>query len=87
AQPLRDYLARLPDFDDVEALDRAFAHAAVHPDFEAAMRLLMDWPAHREAAKLVLARPKDARRLRANAADWASRLAQRHPEAADILTG
>ncbi|WP_233190126.1 MULTISPECIES: DUF6880 family protein [unclassified Brevundimonas] len=87
AQPLRDYLARLPDFDDVEALDRAFAHAAVHPDFEAAMRLLMDWPAHREAAKLVLARPKDARRLRAKAADWASRLAQRHPEAADILTG
>ncbi|MNN45546.1 hypothetical protein D3C81_1598890 [compost metagenome] len=87
APVLRDYLARLPDFDDVEALDRAFAHAAVHPDFEAAMRLLMDWPAHREAAKLVLARPKDARRLRANAADWASRLAQRHPEAADILTG
>ncbi|MNS21365.1 hypothetical protein D3C72_531260 [compost metagenome] len=87
AQPLRDYLARLPDFDDVEALDRAFAHAAAHPDFEAAMRLLMDWPAHREAAGLVLSRPRDARTLGTTiAADWASRLAQRHPDAADILT-
>ena len=87
AQPLRDYLARLPDFDDVEALDRAFAHAAAHPDFEAAMRLLMDWPAHREAAGLVLSRPRDARALGTTiAADWASRLAQRHPDAADILT-
>jgi len=57
APVLRDYLSRLPDFDDVEALDRAFAHAASHPDFEAALHFLMDWPAHREAAALVLARP------------------------------
>ena len=85
APALRDYLARLPDFDDVEALDRAFAHAALHPDFEAAMRLLMDWPAHREAASLVLSRPREARSLGATAADWASRLAQRFPDAADIL--
>lgn len=85
APALRDYLARLPDFDDVEALDRAFAHAALHPDFEAAMRLLMEWPAHREAAGLVLSRPREARGLGATAADWASRLAQRFPDAADIL--
>ncbi|WEK56592.1 MAG: hypothetical protein P0Y52_08505 [Candidatus Brevundimonas phytovorans] len=85
APVLRDYLSRLPDFDDVEALDRAFAHASSHPDFEAAMRLLMDWPAHREAAALVLARPREARQARPMSADWASRLAQRHPEAADIL--
>lgn len=84
---LRDYLARLPDFDDVEALDRAFAHAVVHPDFEAAMCLLMDWPAHREAASLVLARPSEARNTRAMTAGWASRLAQRFPAAADILAG
>jgi hypothetical protein len=87
APVLRDYLARLPDFDDVEALDRAFAHAAAHPDFEAAMRLLMDWPAHREAASLVLARPREARNVRTMVADWASRLAQRHPEAAELLAG
>ena len=85
APVLRDHLSRLPDFDDVEALDRAFAHASGHPDFEAAMRLLMDWPAHREAAALVLARPREARQARPIAADWASRLAQRYPEAADIL--
>lgn len=86
APVLRDYLSRLPDFDDVEALDRAFVHASSHPDFEAAMRLLMDWPAHREAAALVLARPREARQARPISADWASRLAQRYPEAADILT-
>ena len=85
APVLRDYLSRLPDFDDVEALDRAFVHASSHPDFEAAMRLLMDWPAHREAAALVLARPREARQARPISADWASRLAQRYPEAADIL--
>lgn len=85
APVLRDYLARLPDFDDVEALDRAFAHAAAHPDFEAAMRLLMDWPAHREAASLALARPREARTARSMGADWAARLAQRFPEAAEIL--
>lgn len=87
APVLRDYLSRLPDFDDVEALDRAFAHAAAFPDFEASMRLLMDWPAHREAASLVLSRPREARNARSMAADWASRLAQRFPEAADILAG
>lgn len=85
ATALRDYLSRLPDFDDVEALDRAFAHAAAHPDFEAAMRLLMDWPAHREAASLVQARPREVRKAGPLAKDWASRLAQRFPEAADIL--
>ena len=85
AQPLRDYLARLPDFDDVEALDGAFVHASSHPDFEAAMRLLMDWPAHREAVALVLSRPREARQARPVSAYWASRLAQRYPEAADIL--
>lgn len=85
APVLRDYVSRLPDFDDVEALDRAFAHASSHPDFAAAMQLLMDWPAHREAAALVLARPREARQARPMSADWASRLAQRYPEAADIL--
>ncbi|MCZ4107890.1 hypothetical protein O3U67_07355 [Brevundimonas diminuta] len=87
AHVLRDYLSRLADFDDVEALDQAFVHASTHPDFEAAMRLLMDWPAHREAAALVLARPREARQVRPASADWASRLAQRYPEAAEILTG
>lgn len=87
APVLRDYLSRLPDFDDVEALDRAFAHAAGHPNFAAAMGFLMDWPALREAAALVLARPREARLAGGRNSDWASRLAQRFPEAAEILTG
>lgn len=86
APVLRDYLSRLPDFEDVEALDLAFAHATAHPDFEAAMQFLMDWPAHREAAALVLARPREARQPRPLSAAWASRLAQRFPEASEILT-
>jgi hypothetical protein len=45
----------------------------------------MDWPAHREAASLILARPREARNARSMAADWAARLAQRFPEAAETL--
>ncbi|OYW90343.1 MAG: hypothetical protein B7Z13_14985, partial [Caulobacterales bacterium 32-67-6] len=37
APALRTYLSRLPDFDDVEALDRALAHAAAYADFETAL--------------------------------------------------
>jgi hypothetical protein len=84
-QPLRDYLARLPDFDDVEALDRAFAHAARFPDFETAMGFLMDWPAHREAAALVKARSREAQRPYAAKGEWIASLTQRYPDAADTL--
>lgn len=65
----------------------AHGEADTHPDFEAAMRLLMDWPVHREAAALVLARAREARQARPLSADWALRLAQRYPEAAEILAG
>lgn len=84
-QPLRDHLARLPDFDDVEALDRAFAHAAAAEDFGAALGFLMDWPAHREAAALVLERRREAQRPWPHKAEWAARLLQRYPEAAEAL--
>jgi hypothetical protein len=86
-QPLRDYIARLPDFDDVEALDRAFAHAAASDDFGAALGFLMDWPAHREAAALVLERRREAQRPWPRKAEWAARLLQRYPEAEEALGG
>ena len=82
---LRAYLARLPDFDDVEALDRALAHAAGHADFETALGFLMDWPAHREAAALVERRIREVRSPLPHKADWAARLAQKYPEAAERL--
>lgn len=85
APVLRDYLRRLPDFEDVEALDRAFAHAAALPDFEAGLGFLMDWPAHREAAAMVEARPREARRPLPLKAEWRDRLAQRYPAAAEAL--
>ncbi|WP_395944126.1 DUF6880 family protein [Brevundimonas sp.] len=85
APVLRTYLARLPDFDDVEALDRALAHAAAHPDFEKALGFLMDWPAHREAAALVERRVREVRTPLPLKSDWAARLAQKYPEAADRL--
>jgi hypothetical protein len=59
ADYLRAHLKRLPDFDDVEAEDRALAHVRQHADFHRAPGFLMDWPAHRLAAELVLARHAD----------------------------
>ncbi|TFW14604.1 hypothetical protein EGY25_05290 [Brevundimonas intermedia] len=85
APVLRAYLARLPDFDDVEALDRALAHAATYADFETALGFLMDWPAHREAAALVERRIREVRTPLLLRADWAARLAQKYPDAAERL--
>lgn len=85
APVLRAYLARLPDFDDVEALDRALAHAATYADFETALGFLMDWPAHREAAALVERRIREVRAPLPLKADWAARLAQKYPDAAEGL--
>ncbi|WP_426018890.1 DUF6880 family protein [Brevundimonas sp. DWR2-3-1b1] len=82
---LRAYLARLPDFDDVEALDRALAHATTYADFETALGFLMDWPAHREAAALVERRIREVRAPLPLKADWAARLAQKYPDAAERL--
>lgn len=85
APVLRAYLARLPDFDDVEALDRALAHAAAYADFETALGFLMDWPAHREAAALVERRIREVRTPLPLKSDWAARLAQKYPDAAERL--
>ncbi|WP_425986482.1 DUF6880 family protein [Brevundimonas sp. TWP1-2-1b1] len=85
APVLRAYLAGLPDFDDVEALDRALAHAATYADFETALGFLMDWPAHREAADLVERRIREVRAPLPLKTDWAARLAQKYPDAAERL--
>ena len=82
---LRDILATLEDFEDVVALDRAFEIAATHVDPMKGLAFLMNWPALREAAGLVLER-RD--RIRGGFDDvplWASRLAGRYPSAALVL--
>lgn len=54
---LRDYVARLPDFEDEEALARAFDHAAAHAQPHRALSFFVHWPNLERAARLVLARP------------------------------
>ena len=64
---------------------RALAHAAAYADFETALGFLMDWPAHREAAALVERRIGQVRTHLPMKADWAARLAQKYPDAAERL--
>jgi hypothetical protein len=52
---LRDYLAHLPDFDEFDALDRAFAHVRAMADHHAALAFLITWPKLDLAASHVLA--------------------------------
>ena len=82
---LRAYLERLPDFEDIEAEDRALAHAARHPDALAALSFLVRWPAPERAAALVLDRAceldGDVCFVLGPAAEA---LAERHPLAATL---
>jgi hypothetical protein len=52
---LRTYLAKLPDFEDDAALDRAFAVADAHPNRYAALTFFTLWPNPARAARLVAA--------------------------------
>lgn len=83
--PLKAFIARLADFDDVEALDRAHAVAANWPDAARGLAFLMTWPALREAAAMVVARSHDLRLDAEETALWAARLEGRYPNAALLL--
>ena len=52
---LRAYLAKLPDFEDDEALARAFDQAQAHPDRYRALAFFTHWPNPTHAARLVMA--------------------------------
>jgi hypothetical protein len=81
----REFTTRLPDFEDVEAEQRAFAYAAAHSDFERGLAFLMAWPALPEAARMIETRGEEAA-VAAEAAElWATRLRARHPKAARLL--
>lgn len=83
-EALRAFVSRLADFDDVEALDRAFAHAAAWPDPMPGLDFLMTWPALPEAARMITARADALRGGSPHLELWAGRLA-RFPAAALIL--
>ncbi|ABS13372.1 hypothetical protein I6H96_09290 [Brucella anthropi] len=53
---LKEFVRRLPDFDDVEAEEKAFAYAQTHPDVQQALILFLNYPSPAEAAKLVMHR-------------------------------
>lgn len=82
---LKSLLAKLPDFEDVLALDRAFGIASAYVDPMRGLAFLMSWPAHREAAEMILARRTELRGSHNDVPLWASRLASRYPDAALLL--
>ena len=56
AEPLRAFLKRLPDFEDIEAEERAMQHALGFGSFATALHFLSEWPNPIRAAQLVLTR-------------------------------
>lgn len=58
ARYLRDYLKRLPDFDDFEAEQRALDYAERNGSLLTAISFLVSWPALDRAARLVMERAK-----------------------------
>jgi len=80
---LRDYLKRLPDFDDLEAEAKALAQVVEHRDVHRALFFLVEWPALDKAAAMLSRRHQeldgDAYPLLTPAAD---KLAGKQPLAA-----
>ena len=54
---LREYIRRLPDFEEFEVLDRAFSHALTFHDTLRALQFFIFWPKLDLASRLVLANP------------------------------
>jgi hypothetical protein len=83
---LRAYLKALPDFDDVLAEERAMQHALGFRDFSTALHFFHTWPAHRQAAQLVLDRHGEINGNLYYLLDPAARsLEGTHPLAATLL--
>lgn len=83
---LRAFLKRLPDFDDIEAEQRAFAYVHQHHDVQEALGFFLRWPALADAARLVVDRRTeldgDLYELMTPAADM---LAEKYPLAATLV--
>jgi hypothetical protein len=83
---LKAHLKRLPDFDDMEAEDKALAYARAFPDIHQALSFLTHWPAIGEAAKLVIERGDELNGdLYELLTPTAELLREKHPLAATIL--
>jgi hypothetical protein len=83
---LRAYLKRLPDFEDVEAEDRAMQHALGFASFSSALNFFCEWPDQARAAQLVMARASEIDGNLYFLLDPAARLMEgKHPLAATLL--
>ncbi|MGJ7043665.1 hypothetical protein J2Y63_006951 [Shinella sp. BE166] len=85
-QHLRAFLKRLPDFDDLEAEQKASAYVQTFPDVHRALAFFLHWPALGEGAKLVQKRTSE---LDGNLYELmtmaAEALAEKYPLAATIV--
>lgn len=83
---LRAYLKKLPDFDDVDAEERAMKHALGFSSFAAALGFFVEWPNQAHAAQLVLARTSEINGNLYYLLDPAAQLIEsKHPLAATLL--
>ena len=86
ADYLRTYLRKLPDFDDIEAEERAIAIAMADPDLLAALQFFLDWKSPDRAADLVIERHKE---IDGNRFEYltpaADALVSSHPLAATLI--
>lgn len=82
---LRAYLKRLPDFEDIEAEERAMAYAAAHPDLLAALAFFLSWPSLAHAARLLIDRQDEVDGDHYEFLTLAAEtLAEKHPLAATL---
>lgn len=85
-QALREHLAKLPDFEDEEVLERALAHAAAFRSQLGGLDFLIRWPRLDLAARMVIAHRTE---WDGSAWQWlvpaAEALGEDHPLAASIL--
>lgn len=85
-EPLRAYLKRLPDFEDVEAEGKAKDLVLNFPDVSAALEFCLSWPDLLTAAELIGARADEIDGNRyALLTPAAEALRARHPRAAVLL--
>jgi len=82
---LRTFLKRLPDFEDIDAEERAMDHAAAHPGLIPALGFFLDWPSPDRAARLLIDRHRE---INGDHYEFlvpaAEALSERHPLAATL---
>jgi len=82
---LRDYLKRVPDFEDMVQEEKALDLVAEHEDRDEALWFLLHWPEPHRAARLVLSAPKPLNGDRYSLlAPLAELLEKPHPLAATV---